>query len=102
MRKLEISDSGATTEEFKEWVKPRIVTYNESMSSILRRLHQYYLEHLHATTLRWSKGQYLQSQSFLLDKHSTGQDPWYLGRPKGRGQAALAPCLPSLDVLCSA
>ncbi len=30
-------------------------------------------------------------------ERSTGQAPWYLGRPKGRGQAALAPYLPVLD-----
>ena len=32
-------------------------------------------------------------------ERSTGQAPWYLCRPKGRVQAALAPCLLVLDAL---
>lgn len=34
-------------------------------------------------------------------ERSTGQAPWFHGRPKGRVQAALAPCLPVLDAQCT-
>lgn len=39
------------------------------------------------------------SEEEKIDERSTGQAPWYHGRPKGRGQAVLAPYLPSPDVL---
>jgi len=39
---------------------------------------------------------YISSKTLKVCERSTGQAPWYLGQPKGRVQAALAPCLPAL------
>lgn len=41
----------------------------------------------------------LKEKTDTLGERSTGQAPWYLCRPKGRVQAALAPCLLVLDAL---
>ena len=75
--------------------------YEEDFFAILQELHTHwrinlgdYAEMLHCFR-KWA--------NFTLNTDfSTGQAPWYPGRPIGRVQAALAPSLLALDALYNA